>query len=101
MSNAEYSSFNDECNKQIKSVLDARNNGTLKTLYSRYNKNLARLELLFPSDKENNKMGYCNMNHRKTSGTIQISYHDMGVGIRESIGKAEKTINTDRLIFYK
>ncbi len=98
---AEYSSFNDECNKQIKSVLDARNNGTLKTLYSRYNKNPERLELLFPSDNEKNKMGYWNVNHRKTSGKIKISYHNLGVGIRESIGKAEKTINTDRLIFYK
>ena len=98
---AEYSSFNDQCNKQIKSVLDARNSGTLKTLYSQYNKNPERLELLFPSNNENNKVGCCNVNQRKMSSKIQISHHDMGAGIRESIGKAEKTINTDQIIFYR
>lgn len=98
---SEYPSFHRESNTLIQTVLDAKKNGSLVELYSRHNKNQAYLRLLFPSDKGGNNR-LCRFDHDKSrKNNAHISYNNIGTEIIQSIGKAEKTIDAEHLIFFK
>ena len=52
----EYSDYYDKCSRLAKSIWVAKRKGLLKKLYSHYNKNLENRELLFLSNKENDRI---------------------------------------------
>ncbi len=98
---SEYPSFHEESSKLIQTVLDARKNGSLKELYTRYNKSLAYAQLLFPSVDGNDKSSHYIDNDEIRTSTVQELYNNIGIEIKQSIGKAEKTINAEHLIFFR
>ncbi|MDR4504969.1 MAG: hypothetical protein MRK01_09300 [Candidatus Scalindua sp.] len=98
---SEYPSFHKESTKLMQTVLDVKKNGSLKELYARYNKNQAYLQLLFSSDKGGNNRLYCFDHDGSRKSNACISYNNIGAEIIQSIGKAEKIIDTEHLIFFR
>ncbi|GJQ59489.1 MAG: hypothetical protein D8M57_10100 [Candidatus Scalindua sp. AMX11] len=96
---SEYASFHEESEKHIQTVLDAKDNGTLKELYTRYNKSQAYLPLLFPSENGDNKRLFSFDKDEIGKRRTQISESKIGIEIMQYIGKAEKTIDSEHLIF--